>query len=144
MTNVDIVIPTLFQRKPERGHRTQHGRSWKNLCGHDANMNALRWRHAKNSELVSYKLAGTINILKDLTIEEIKQTWAKIVRKFGENDVVLWWIREVSRRTNRIHYHTITASDHTGDELKDLIRSACTDLKFRLQFEPCSVETIYW
>ena len=85
---------------------------------------------------VVYKLFGTINILKHMGVPEIRKVWAKITRKLRDAGVVAWWIREVSRQSDRVHYHLITISDHSGDELKALIRASCPTYRFRLQFDP--------
>jgi hypothetical protein len=130
------TIPKLYQSKPELGHPKYHGDSWKNLYGHDHNQDVLRKRHTLNALAVVYKLAGTIVIKHDLTVAEIRKVWSRIVRKLSKYGVVAWWIREIARRSGRIHYHLITTSDHTGDELKTLIRDSNPALKFRLQFDP--------
>ncbi len=133
---VSSVYPRLYQSKPKPGSRLFHGKSWKNLEGYNRNMRWLRRRHAINRERISYSLACTINILQDLTVKEIRLAWAKIARKLRKANVVAWWIREISRRSNRVHVHLITASDHDPDTLKALIRAACPLLRFRLYFQP--------
>lgn len=138
-TNVSIVGQLLFQTKPKQGWPDQHGRSWKNICGSNRNNWKLQRRHERNAKLIPYKTAGTINILKDLTVKGIQSVWAKITRKFAEAKVVAWWRREVSRYSNRVHYHLVVVSDHTSEELKALVRSSQPKyLKakdYRLQFE---------
>lgn len=104
------------------------------MAGHDSNQNWLRKRHQKNRKLLVYKLAGTINILQDLTVAEIRLVWARITRKLRTAGVVAWWIREISRRTNRVHYHLVVASDHSEAAIKQLIRAACPTHRFRLSF----------
>jgi len=103
-TNVSIVGQLLFQTKPKQGWPDQHGRSWKNICGSNRNNWELQRRHERNAKLIPYKTAGTINILKDLTVKNIQSVWAKITRKLVEAKVVAWWRREVSRYSNRVHY----------------------------------------
>lgn len=129
-------IPHFYQVKPLKGGPRNHGNSWKNLYGHDLNMEMLRQRHDLNQKAVTYKLAGTIIILHDQTLDDVRKTLAKIDRKLREKNVVYWHVKEIAKRTNRIHYHVIVASDHDPDDVKKWIRDSNKHLNFRLQFDP--------
>lgn len=126
----------LYQRNPEPGKPHAHGDSWKNLCGHDANSNRLRHRHRRNNKLASYKLAGTVNILQDQSIQEHARFAARTARVFKQNGVDCFYIREITKRTNRIHYHLIVTSNHTPEEIKTLLRKANPTLKLRIYLHP--------
>ena len=128
-------LPRLYQSPNDPGSRLLHGRSFKNEAGHDANCKALRRRHRKNQQYVQYNLAGTIYICADLTQPQVSSTWRKISKALSAEGVVLWWFREITRRRGRVHYHVITTSNHTEQEVKTIIRDACP-YKCRLMFKP--------
>ncbi len=128
-------IPKLYQSPNDPGSTFSHGRSFKNEAGHDANCKVLRRRHRKNQQYVQYNLSGTIYVCADLTQPQVRRTWRKISKALSAEGVVLWWFREITRRTNRVHYHVITTSKHTEQEVKTIVRDACP-YKCRLMFKP--------
>ena len=133
---VSSIIPKLYQSKPDIGSKRFHGGSWKNLHGHDANTKSLRLRHQINHRITPYITAGTINILKDMGVSEIRKSVARFTRCLKAAGVVAWMIKEVSKRSNRVHYHLLITTHHSSEELKAIVRNSLPHLKFRLQFDP--------
>ena len=123
----------LYQVNNDPGSKLTHGRSWKNVEGHDILTKDIRQRHRKNQRHRQYNLSGTVYVCADLTEKQISRTWRKIAKALSAEGVSYWWRIEVTRRTNRPHWHVITASDHTAKQVKQIIRDACS-YRCRLMF----------
>jgi hypothetical protein len=153
--SVSIVSPTqsqskpkLFQTKPFQGKAggKYPDRSWKTINGFKWNSRRQTYCLQENEKLRTqpYQLVGTVNICADLTVDQIRLTWAKICRKLNSIGVECWWIREVSKR-NRVHYHLIIGTSHDPKTLKKTIKSAAPNIKrFRMQFEPFKMASKNW
>jgi hypothetical protein len=133
----------LFQSTPKLGDPERHGFNWKTLHGFLTAAKRLVGQLLANERLAGkrYIYDGTINVLADLDVDQIRKVWAKISRKLKAVGMVAIYVREVSRYTNRVGYHLVIREcpqhllDKDAKALKAVVRSVCA-YKLNMQFEP--------
>lgn len=87
-----------------------------------------------NKKLLGMKYSWfvTINFHRPMTVKGLKKfyndNWIKICKKLKDKGLIAFWIIEVTKK-NQIHFHLIVLSNHTKNELDQMIEKCLPERK---------------
>ena len=142
--------PILFQKSPAQGDKINHGFNWCTIEGQKAAGRRLVGQAIANEQLIGkpYAHVGTIKVLKELSVKEIKTLWGQISRALRKAGCEYLWIIEVTP-SNKIDWHLVFRDapadlmKSRGRKLKARIK-AKTSVPLNIQFAPFKKKSRSW
>ncbi len=114
----------LYQSQPKKRTRISSytENRWRTIDGYIYEANKLaKCLGAAND---SYRYCVSVNIMQDISPDDMSKQWSKITESLTRKGVVACWVIEASKRSNRFNYHLVIKSDTPN--IKALIKAAAT------------------